>query len=242
MIPENNSLAETTSRTSALQYHLTKLKTDGAIIGGALVAVATTLSLLVVLQENWSGLWVVPATLIGLLVFLVPGAVAIREVFRRQQKSDAKIATASIAAARQSPLTVFAMSLAFGMLLTGGVLKNSLQSGVYYQLGQRHLAAREYTAAAEDFTRYIELAPTHAVGYYKRGLAMYKAGRLEQAYGDLKTAVRQQPRDWKSRLLLLGTLERLGRPDELNTELEFAEKLNPGARRSLSELLESVDG
>lgn len=236
MTTENNVSTDCTEGGSVLQYHLTKLRTDGAIIGGAVLSVAITLSALIVLQENWNGLWVVPATVAGLVGFLVPVVMSIRELFRRQRQSE----VFSFGNAR--PFTVFAASLAFGMLLTAGVSKNALQSGMYYQLGQRDLANEDYAAATENFTRYIELAPGHAVGYYKRGLAKYEAGQLEDAYVDLKAAVERQPRDWNSRLLFLGTLERLGRTDELNAELELAERLNPEVRNSLTALLDSVDG
>ena len=71
---------------------------------------------------------------------------------------------------------------------------------------------------------------------------MYKAGQLDQAYVDLKVAIDKKPRYWNSRVLFLGTLDRLGRSDELKAELERAEQLNPNARRSLDQLLESVEG
>ena len=71
---------------------------------------------------------------------------------------------------------------------------------------------------------------------------MFKAGQLDQAYADLKVAIERQPRDWNSRVLFLGTLDRLGRNDELKAELEYAEQLNPNARDALNTLLESVEG
>ena len=85
------------------------------------------------------------------------------------------------------------------------------------------------------------ISPQYSIGYYKRGLAMYEAGEFDQAYTDLKVAIDKKPRDWHSRVLFLGTLDRLGRDDELKTELERAEQLNPNARRSLNQLLESVN-
>lgn len=130
----------------------------------------------------------------------------------------------------------------YWLLVTGGISRNALESGVYYQIGQRQLANQDYLAAAETFSRFINVEPKKSIGYYKRGFSMFKAGQLDQAYADLKVAIERQPRDWNSRVLFLGTLDRLGRNDELKAELEYAEQLNPNARGAMNTLLESVEG
>ncbi|NQV27941.1 MAG: hypothetical protein HQ518_26625 [Rhodopirellula sp.] len=239
MTQAQNAQAESTpTNRRILNYHLTKLRTDGAIISGAVLSVAATLGTVVLLHENVNGFWIVPATAVALTAALVPTTVCVREIFRRKR------AQLSIQPANSSvrPLALFAFSLVFGMLVTAGVSKNTLESGVYYQIGQRQLEQQDYLAAAETFSKFISVAPQHSIGYYKRGFAMYKAGQLDLAYADLKVAIDRQPRDWNSRVLFLGTLDRLGRADELKSELGRAEQLNPNARRSLNQLLESVDG
>jgi tetratricopeptide (TPR) repeat protein len=168
----------------------------------------------------------------------VPITVGVREIFRRRRTQ----LSIQSAASTVRPLALFAFSLVFGMIVTAGVSKNTIESGIYYQIGQRQLENQDYLAAAETFSRFINASPQHSIGYYKRGLAMYKAGQLDQAYVDLKVAIDKKPRDWNSRVLFLGTLDRLGRNEELKTELERAEQLNPNARRSLDQLLESVEG
>jgi tetratricopeptide (TPR) repeat protein len=239
MTPENNSQSESVSTDRpVLAYHLAKLRTDGAIISGAVLSVAATLGAVVLLHENVNNLWIVPATAVALTAVLIPITVGVREIFRRRRAQLSIQPTGSTA----RPLALFAFSLAFGMLVTAGVSKSTLESGVYYQIGQRELEDQDYLAAAETFSRFISVSPQHSIGYYKRGLAMYKAGQLDQAYVDLKVAINKKPRDWNSRVLFLGTLDRLGRNDELKTELERAEQLNPNARRSLNQLLESVEG
>lgn len=239
MIQENNSQTESVSTDRPiLSYHLAKLRSDGAIISGAVLSVAATLGAVVLLHENVNNLWIVPATTVALTAVLIPITVGVREIFRRRRVQLAIQPTGATA----RPLALFAFSLVFGMLVTAGVSKNTLESGVYYQIGQRQLENQDYLAAAETFSRFIAVSPQHSIGYYKRGLAMYEAGQLDQAYADLKVAIDKKPRDWNSRVLFLGTLDRLGRDDELQTELEHAEQLNPNARRSLSQLLESVEG
>lgn len=185
-----------------------------------------------------NNVWIVPATAVALTAILIPITVGVREIFRRR-RAQLSIQPA-VSTAR--PLVLFACSLVFGMIVTTGVSKNTLESGVYYQIGQRQLENQDYLAAAETFSRFISVSPQHSIGYYKRGLAMYEAGQLDQAYADLKVAIDKKPRDWNSRVLFLGTLDRLGRDAELNTELDRAEQLNPNARRSLNQLLESVEG
>jgi tetratricopeptide (TPR) repeat protein len=236
MTQENNSQPESVSTTRPiLSYHLAKLRTDGAIISGAVLSVAATLGAVILLHENVNNLWIVPATAIALTAGLVSITVGVREIFRRRR-------TQQSAASTVRPLALFAFSLVFGMIVTAGVSRNTIESGVYYQIGQRQLENQDYLAAAETFSRFINASPQHSIGYYKRGLAMYKAGQLDQAYVDLKVAIDKKPRDWNSRVLFLGTLDRLGRNEELKTELERAEQLNPNARRSLDQLLESVEG
>ncbi|MDA0918571.1 MAG: hypothetical protein O2945_05830 [Planctomycetota bacterium] len=239
MTQENNSQPESVSTTRPiLSYHLAKLRTDGAIISGAVLSVAATLGAVILLHENVNNLWIVPATAIALTAGLVPITVGVREIFRRRRTQLSTQPTASTV----RPLALFAFSLVFGMIVTAGVSKNTIESGIYYQIGQRQLENQDYLAAAETFSRFINASPQHSIGYYKRGLAMYKAGQLDQAYVDLKVAIDKKPRDWNSRVLFLGTLDRLGRNEELKTELERAEQLNPNARRSLDQLLESVEG
>jgi tetratricopeptide (TPR) repeat protein len=239
MTQENNSQPESVSTTRPiLSYHLAKLRTDGAIISGAVLSVAATLGAVILLHENVNNLWIVPATAIALTAGLVPITVGVREIFRRRRTQ----LSIQSAASTVRPLALFAFSLVFGMIVTAGVSRNTIESGVYYQIGQRQLENQDYLAAAETFSRFINASPQHSIGYYKRGLAMYKAGQLDQAYVDLKVAIDKKPRDWNSRVLFLGTLDRLGRNEELKTELERAEQLNPNARRSLDQLLESVEG
>ena len=239
MIQENNSQTESVpTYRSVLSYHLAKLRTDGAIVSGAVLSVAATLGAVILLHENVNNLWIVPATAVALTAVLIPITVGVREIFRRRR---ARLAIQP-AVSTTRPLLLFACSLVFGMIVTAGVSKDTLESGVYYQIGQRQLENQDYLAAAETFSRFISVSPQHSIGYYKRGLAMYEAGQLDQAYADLKVAIDKKPRDWNSRVLFLGTLDRLGRDDELKTELERAEQLNPDARRSLNQLLESVEG
>ena len=221
-----------------LTYHLTKLRTDGAIIGGAVLSVAVTLVTAVLLHENLNSLWIVPAAIFALTAALILITVGVREVFRRRHLRK----QTQSAAATVRPAALFACSLVFGLVVTASVSRSTLESGVYFQIGQRQLANQEYLAAAEAFSKFISVEPEHSIGYYKRGLAMYKAGQLDQAYADLRVAIDRKPRDWDSRVLFLGTLDRLGRNDELKSELERAEQLNPYARHQLIQLLESVEG
>ena len=239
MTQENNAQTESVSTSHPVfSYHLAKLRTDGAIIGGAVLSVAATLGAVVLLHENVNNLWIVPATAVALTAVLIPLTVGVREIFRRRR---AKLSVQPPASTVR-PLALFACSLVFGMIVTAGVSKNNLESGFCYQAGQHQLENQDYLAAAKTFSRFISISPQYSIGYYKRGLAMYEAGQFDQAYTDLKVAIDKKPRDWHSRVLFLGTLDRLGRDDELKTELKRAEQLNPNARRSLNQLLESVKG
>ena len=200
---------------------------------------AATITTAILLHENLNAVWIVPATIVALTAVLIPMTVGVREMFRRRR---AQLPNQPASAVPSRPVALFAFSMVFGLLVTGGISRNALESGVYYQIGQRQLANQDYLAAAETFSRFINVEPKKSIGYYKRGFSMFKAGQLDQAYADLKVAIERQPRDWNSRVLFLGTLDRLGRNDELKAELEYAEQLNPNARDALNTLLESVEG
>jgi hypothetical protein len=135
MTQENNAQPESVSTTErpVLAYHLTKLRTDGAIISGAVLSVAATLGAISILHENVNKLWIVPATAIALTAVLIPITVGVREIFRRRREQLSIQPTG----ATTRPLALFAFSLVFGMLVTAGVSKSTLESGVYYQIGQR---------------------------------------------------------------------------------------------------------
>ena len=95
---------------------------------------------------------------------------------------------------------------------------------------------------SKEFTRYIEIHPTLAAGYFWRGKAEYRNGRLDAAYADLKAAIKLHPRDVKSQVLLIGTLQQLGRDNELQAQLKVTERLNPDVRSKLDSMLAEVVG
>jgi tetratricopeptide (TPR) repeat protein len=217
-------------------YHLTRLKSDATIIGGALLAVGVTLTGIVLLHDQFSAIGLVAGATLGLTAFLVALTTFGREVLRRLGRTDDN------PVASRYPGSVFSAAFVACLLLTAFVSRAQIESGIDYQAGLQQLERGEFQAAADSFSNYIKLLPTRPAGYYYRGLALYKAGQLEQAYSDLQIAIERQPRDWNSRLLFLGTLERLGRSNELKFELEAAERLNPNARQELESLLNTVNG
>jgi tetratricopeptide (TPR) repeat protein len=226
----------TEQNNSTRKYHLTRLKADATIIGGALLAVGVTLTGIVLLHDQLSAIKLVAGATLGLTVFLVALTTFGREVLRRLGRTD------DHPVASRYPGSVFSAAFVTCLFLTAMVSRSQIESGIDYRAGLQQLERGEYQAAAESFSNYIELLPTRPAGYYYRGLARYRAGQLEQAFSDLQVAIDRQPRDWNTRLLYLGTLERLGRSAELKTELEAAEQLNPNARQELDTLLKSVNG
>ena len=71
MTQENNAQTESVSTSHPVfSYHLAKLRTDGAIIGGAVLSVAATLGAVVLLHENVNNLWIVPATAVALTLLV----------------------------------------------------------------------------------------------------------------------------------------------------------------------------
>ena len=226
----------TQQNNSTRGYHITHLKADATIIGGALLAIGTTLTGIVLLHDQASAVGLVAGATLGMAAFLSGLTMLGREVLRRFGRTD------DSPVAAQHPRKVFAFAFVSCLCLTTLVGRSHLESGLEYRAGLQQIERGEYQAAADSFSRYIELLPTRPAGYYYRGLALYRAGQLEQAYSDLQIAITRQPSDWNTRLLYLGTLERLGRSSELKSELEAAEQLNPNVRQELDTLLQTVNG
>ena len=225
----------TDTNVSVWTFHRTKLRTDAPIVAGATAAIFATLMTMLVLHDQLE--------LTGKLVLMTAGVTAglllltglSRELMRRSDRLPVDL--------KQRPqLMLFAATFVPALLVTGLLAREPIESGFAYRDGQKALNAGQFADASKAFSRYIEIHPTLAAGYFWRGKVEYRNGQLDAAYADLKTAIKLQPRDIKSQVLLIGTLEKLGRDNEFKAQLSATERLAPDVRENLKTLLADVAG
>lgn len=216
------------SNKSVLAFHWTKFKSDAPIILGATVAITVVLATLIVLHDQSRSLPTVAAGVLGVAAFLALLTISMREFMRR----TGRLESGHLFHARGC----FAVAFVGGLLLTGLVAQDELESGVAFYSGRAQLDNKDYAQARASFDKYIAIYPKKPAGYYYRALAQFRQGQLDLAYRDLQVAVDLQPRDWDSQVLLLGTLQNLGRTAEFETQLKVAEQINPNAREAVEKL------
>lgn len=199
-------------------YLKSKLSVDASMIGGAGSAALVTLLVVIALHEQWGLLPKAVAMSLGLMAALALLTLTAREGLRRSNR----IANDEHP---RSTVAVFGAMFVAALLASGLLAQAPIRSGLAYREGKQHIEAGNYAAATDAFNRYIAIHPKLAAGYFWRGKAAFKAGQLEDAYADLKVAIKLQPRDRNSHVLLLGTLQKLGRDDELKQQLNESTQL-----------------
>lgn len=214
-------------------YYRTKLKTDASMIAGAGSAALVTLLGVITLHEQWGLAVRATGMAVGLSGVLLLLTVIAREGLRRSKHivNDEQ---------PRSPLALFAGMFAVALLTSGLLAKDPIRSGLAYREGKQLLESGNYTAASDAFSRYIEIHPKLAAGYFWRGKAEFKAGSLDSAYADLKIAIKLQPRDWNSHVLLLGTLQKLGREEELKQQVIEATRIDSEIGSQWQKLVEEI--
>ena len=214
-------------------YYRSKFKTDASMVAGAGSAALATLLFVIGLHEQW-GL----VTRAVLMSFGLSGALLILTVLAREAMRRSK----GIVNDEQprSALSLFAGMFAAALLASGLLAREPIQSGFAYREGKQLFDDGQFAAAKESFSRYIAIHPKLAAGYFWRGKAEFRAGQLDSAYADLKQAIKLQPRDWNSHVLLLGTLQKLGRDDELKQQLDETSQLNKELRSKWEKLVSEI--
>ena len=220
---------------SAWTYHRSKLRIDGPMVAGGIAAVFATLMTMLVLHDQLDLTPKVMLMTAGVTVGLLLLTTLSREMMRRSGKAPVDLKS-------RSQLMLFAVTFLPALVVTCLLARDPIESGFAYRDGQNALKAGQFAEASKAFSRYVEIHPTLAAGYFWRGKAEYRSGQLDAAYKDLKIAIRLQPRDVKSQVLLIGTLQKLGRGNELKAQVSETERLNPQVRENFQSMLADVAG
>lgn len=105
-----------------------------------------------------------------------------------------------------------------------------IQANVQRRQGDEDGARQSYQAAIDVYTQAVDVAPTYARAYERRGLAHFELGEYDAAAQDYERALEHGPRAEAHYQLGLA-LRHLGRFDEALVQLEAAILRAPGTAR-----------
>ena len=199
---------------SVWAYHRSMLKADGLVIAGAVSGIGIVTQVAVTLHEFSNPVGVAFKGCAAAAILLTAISVAGRELLRR------KSLTTGRPLAARFPKSAYIATCLASLTLTVALTRTHLETGVAVYQGRQHLAVGDYQAAADCFSRVIELAPDRAKGYCLRGLAMYYSGQTDAAYDDLQLALELQPENRAAQTLFMATLERKSPTEALKTDTE----------------------
>ncbi|KAF9428379.1 TOM (translocase of outer membrane) complex component [Podila epigama] len=64
---------------------------------------------------------------------------------------------------------------------------------IYYHRGQVHFITGDYESAGKDYIKSIELEPTFVFSHIQYGVSLYKLGKISDAFGIFKDALKEFP-------------------------------------------------
>ncbi|RCK68515.1 MULTISPECIES: tetratricopeptide repeat protein [Desertihabitans] len=92
-------------------------------------------------------------------------------------------------------------------------------------MAERRFAERDYRGAADALGPVLDQHPENLSARLLSARAYFHAALLEPARRELETILAQDPTEPYARLMMVRTLERLGRPDEAATHRRLAEAM-----------------
>lgn len=189
--------------TSAWAYHRSMLKADSLVIAGAVTGVGLVTFTATTLHESNSPMAVVAQACVSTALLLTVLSIAGRALLRSRGLATGRPLVVRF------PKSAFLATCLGCVVLTSAMSRNHLESGVAVYRGRQHLQVGNYQAAAECFTRVVELSPNTARGYCLRGLAMFYSGQTHEAYDDLQIALKLQPENRAAQTLFMATIDQL---------------------------------
>jgi len=109
-----------------------------------------------------------------------------------------------------------------------------------YFLGAAHLNARRWSDAERELRWSLELlpggTPDSALAHAGLGTTLHAQGRLDEAEGEYRAALRDLPGSGRTHFNIGVTLEALGRLPEAAASYDQARRLNPSDAQSLNNL------
>lgn len=117
--------------------------------------------------------------------------------------------------------------------------KQPLSAETYYKRGLIKLENGKCEEAIKDFSKAIELKPSHSRSFLRRGQCFDELDEFENAIGDLTKAVSLNPRDYFGFLWRANLYAEIGKFSEAIADYTSALKLVPGDHDALSSRAEA---
>jgi Flp pilus assembly protein TadD len=112
--------------------------------------------------------------------------------------------------------------------------ENYVELGIWF--GDHH----DYSCAIKNFEAALKLEPDSARTSYLIGLSYYFSSQSEAAVSPLENAIRLNPKNLDSRLILAAVLSRLGRKGEAQAQWGAALQIDPTSKVAMDGLSKSL--
>lgn len=109
----------------------------------------------------------------------------------------------------------------------------------HFSAGETAFAARNFTAAAENFAQALKYVPEDLRSRFRYGQALFSLNRYSESHGQFQAVLQNSPSNIIARVYLAENLVRLNRSAEARTHLEWILRVQPGHERA-RQLLQEV--
>jgi tetratricopeptide (TPR) repeat protein len=109
----------------------------------------------------------------------------------------------------------------------------------HFSAGETAFAARNFTAAAENFAQALKYVPEDLRSRFRYGQALFSLNRYSESHNQFQAVLQNSPSNIIARVYLAENLVRLNRPTEARTHLEWILRVQPEHARA-QQLLQEI--
>ncbi|HNW12625.1 MAG TPA: tetratricopeptide repeat protein, partial [Candidatus Rifleibacterium sp.] len=109
----------------------------------------------------------------------------------------------------------------------------------HFSAGETAFAARNFTAAAENFAQALKYVPEDLRSRFRYGQALFSLNKYSESHSQFQAVLQNSPSNIIARVYLAENLVRLNRPVEARTHLEWILRVQPGHERA-QQLLQEI--
>lgn len=109
----------------------------------------------------------------------------------------------------------------------------------HFSAGETAFAARNFTAAAENFAQALKYVPEDLRSRFRYGQALFSLNKYSESHSQFQAVLQNSPSNIIARVYLAENLARLNRPVEARTHLEWILRVQPGHERA-QQLLQEI--
>ena len=109
----------------------------------------------------------------------------------------------------------------------------------HFSAGETAFAARNFTAAAENFAQALKYVPEDLRSRFRYGQALFSLNKYSESHSQFQAVLQNSPSNIIARVYLAENLVSLNRPVEARTHLEWILRVQPGHERA-QQLLQEI--